>query len=426
MRLAWVALVVAACGSEEGSLLSVRAPEGPDGVARLEIVLANANKLETVDDQRLAPRNFAGSEVVRYYRQRATAGAIEGVGRADGFTLRIEPNITSVPEKIFIPFLVAYDAGDNVIGVGAVLDENAEPTSITIEGGMTRKYFVDMVPLKAMDPALGMAERESLNVVCGEERPWTSGIAWRPATTQLRLLLADRSLDANATDASERDADLDCDGHAATDSDCDDLRSAFHADQQDVCDGMDQNCDGARSSVQGCANNLCTEGGVQLCDDRTGQPISECVASSSCACANGACAFCALTFRPTADAGKKAPCVPAVGKMHFPSCTDAATCTIEVVSTTSPWVGYISTMPTSGYTTRLANVIGDVFVELKLSGTSEVMGQAGQSVGTLHLAITQGSQTRLLPVDIELADGPAVTTCQAIAGTNLYSMNCAP
>jgi len=142
MRLAWLALVIGACGTDEGSLLEISAPDGPENVARLEIVLANPDKIETVEDQRLAPRDFAGTEDVRYYRQRATAGVIVGVGRADGFVLRLEPNIASVPEKIFVPFLVAYDAQDNVIGVGAVLDENHEPTSITIEGGMTRKYFV--------------------------------------------------------------------------------------------------------------------------------------------------------------------------------------------------------------------------------------------------------------------------------------------
>jgi hypothetical protein len=297
MRFVWVLLLVAACGTEEGSILTIRAPEGPDGVARLEIVLANADKIETIDGQRLAPANFAGTESVRYYRQRATAGVIEGVGVADGFTVRIEPNTAMVPENVFVPFLVAYDAQDNVVGVGAVLDENFEPTSITIEGGTARKYFVDMTALKAMDPALGMGERESMHVVCGDAK-WTSGVAWRPATTQLRLLLADRGEDASATDATERDADLDCDGHAAPDTDCDDLRPAFHAARHDACDGMDQNCDGARTTVQSCANGTCPNGGVQLCDDRTGEPVGACVASSSCACAGGgACASCALTYK---------------------------------------------------------------------------------------------------------------------------------
>jgi hypothetical protein len=427
MRLAWVVVLVAACGTEEGSVLTIRAPEGPAGVARLEIVLANADKIETIDGQRLAPANFAGEEAVRYYRQRATAGVIEGVGAADGLSVRIEPNIAMVPEKIFVPFLVAYDDHDAVIGVGAVLDENLEPTTITIEGGAARKYFVDMTPLSAMDPALGMGARESMNVVCGEDRKWTSGIAWRPAATQLRLLLADRSQNLDATDASERDADLDCDAHAANETDCDDLRPAFHAGRQDVCDGMDQNCDGARTSVQSCQDGTCTTGGVQLCDDRTGEPIGACLANASCACDSGACAFCALTFRATQDAAKKSPCAPGVGKMKFAGCIEGAACTIEVVSTTGPWVGYISTQPTAGFTTKITNVITEAYLELKLSGTSEVVGQAASSVGAVNLAITQNGQTRLLPVDIQLADTAPNAICQVIPGTtNLHAMTCAP
>lgn len=427
MRYAWLVLVVAACGAEEGALLQIRAPEGPENVARLEIVLANENLIETVDGQRLAPRDFAGSEDVRYYRQRATAGELHAVGRADGFLVRLEPNIAMVPEKTFIPFLVAYDAQDNVVGVGAVLDETGEPTSILVEGGGARKYYVDMVALVPMDPALGMGERESLHVVCGAQRgPWTSGIAWRPAGTQLRLLLADRSEDPGATDASERPADLDCDGHAATETDCDDLRPMFHAGRQDACDGMDQNCDGARTTLEACSNAACASDGVQLCDDRTGEPIGACVASSACACANGPCAHCALAYRTTPDAAKQAPCAPAVGKLHVAGCADGVACTVEVVSTTAPWVGFISTAPLAGFTTKVTGVTSEVYVELKLGGTTDVAAQPGQSAGTLSLMITQGTQSRLLPVDIQLFEGGPTGACQPIDNTTLHAMTCSP
>src|SRR5687767_11606132 len=123
MRLAYLVLVVAACGSEEGTILTVTAPDGPDNVARLEIVLANADPttITELQDQRVAPNMLAG-ESARYYRQRATAGAITDVGGVDGFSVRIEPNLVMVPEKTFVPFLVAFDAQDNVVGIGAVLD----------------------------------------------------------------------------------------------------------------------------------------------------------------------------------------------------------------------------------------------------------------------------------------------------------------
>jgi Putative metal-binding motif len=415
MRLAWLALLaVAACGSEDGTILAIRAPEGPDGVARLEIVLAADGRVDAVDDQRKAPRDFAGVEAVRYYRQRATAGVIEGVGRADGFTLRIEPDLAMVPDQTFVPFLVAYDADGDVIGVGAVLGEQREPASITIEGSAMRKYFVDMVPLAAMDPALGMGDRQSMRVDCDD---WTSGIAWRPAATQLRLLLAE----PGSSDASVRALDLDCDGHAADESDCDDLRAFFHAGRQDACDGMDQNCDGARTTVQACANANCATGGVQLCDDRTGEPIGACQQTASCACTGGGpCAYCALAYKPTSNPATQTPCAPASGKMKFPACIEGAPCTIDVLSATPPWTAYLSNNPTMGFTTRITVMTGDAYIELK---SGNVIGQAGDSVGTLHLMVTQGGATRLVSVDLQLQED---AQCTAISGSSLYAMSCGP
>jgi hypothetical protein len=190
---------------------------------------------------------------------------------------------------------------------------------------------------------------------------------------------------------------------------------------------MDQNCDGSRTTVQSCQDGTCSTSGVQLCDDRTGEPIGACLANASCACENGPCASCALTYRATQDTNKKSPCAPGVGKMKFAGCVEGAACTIEVVSTTAPWVGYISTMPTSGFTTKITNVMNEAYIELKLSGTPDVAGQSGASVGSLHLAITQSGQTRLLPVDIQLVEATPVSACQVIPGTtNLHAMTCAP
>jgi len=165
---------------------------------------------------------------------------------------------------------------------------------------------------------------------------------------------------------------------------------------------------------------------VQLCDDRTGQPAGACVASSSCACDLGGCAACALSFRATADATRKSPCAPGVGKLHLPNCIDGATCNVEVLSATSPWVGYISAMPASEFTTKLSGVVGQVYIELKLSGTSDVMAQGGDSAGSLNLLVTQNNQSVLLPVDIQLLDGGLVNECQAITGTTLFAMTCTP
>jgi hypothetical protein len=393
--------------------LTIRSPDGPTNVARLEIVLANPDKIDSIQNQRVAPNSFTMSEEVRYYRERATAGSIEGVGAVDGFTIRIEPNIVEVPEKRFIPFLVAYDAQENVVGVGAVLDLDGEPSEITIEGGAARKYFVDMVGLVPMDPALGMGERQSLYVRCGDV---PSGIAWRPGKAQLRLLLGQGS-----DDASERETDLDCDDHVAPDQDCDDLRSTFHRGQRDACDGQDANCDGARMVVEDCSVAGCTNG-VQLCDDTTGEPSGTCVATSACGTQGAACS---LPWRTTQNVTTRAPCAPGVGKMHFDGCTDGAACTIEVLSATAPWVGYIGAAETGPFSTKLANVTsGLAYLELKLAGTTDVMPSVSQ--GTLHLMITQAGQTRLVPVDITLAEANPVTQCPAIGGTNTFQMTCTP
>ena len=188
---------------------------------------------------------------------------------------------------------------------------------------------------------------------------------------------------------------------------------------------MDQNCDGARTTVQPCASASCASGGTQLCDDRTGEPIGACVEDNACTCPAGGCAYCALTYKNTSDQSKKAPCTPAVGKLKFPACVEGAACTIDVLSATPPWVGYLSTQPTSGFTTRIQNVIsGDAYVELKLANVTDVPAQP--SIGTLNLMITQAGQSRLLPVDIQLTDTNPVPMCQVISGTSMHAMTCGP
>lgn len=425
MRLAYLVMLVAACGSEEGTILTVSAPEGPDNVARLEIVLANADPktITELADQRIAPTMLAG-ETARYYRQRATAGAIEGVGTADGFSIRIEPNLVMVPEKTFIPFLVAFDAQDNVVGIGAVLDVEGQPSAVTIEGGGTVQYIVEMVALEPMDPALGMGDRESMHVRCGDDQRWTSGVAWRPGTTQLRLLLADRAADPAATDATDREADLDCDGHVAGRGDCDDLRAAFNPAMPEQCDGFDSNCDSARTSVQSCNGSQCASGGLQLCDDRTGEPIGACVADAQCRCEGaGDCRQCSIPSKATPTTAK-APCAPAVGKMHFPACaTETAPCTIEVLGN-GPWIGYLGPSPTGPFSTKLDVTVGYAYLEAKLSGTNEVTEQ-NAALGSLHLVITQNGQSRLEPVSLYSTDDP-VTQCDTTTGSSTYPMYCTP
>jgi hypothetical protein len=208
------------------------------------------------------------------------------------------------------------------------------------------------------------------------------------------------------------------------------LRSAFNVGKQDVCDGVDANCDGAATIVQSCNGAAACSTGVQLCDDRTGEPIGGCSATPQCACANGTttgCNRCALAYKGTSDPGRQAPCAPGVGKMHFPQCTANDPCTFEVLPAVMPWKGFIAATATSGFSTKVTNVTtGELYIELKLT-TADVMGTAGgSSVGSMFLTVTQDGESRVVGIDVELLGDAPTTQCPAITGTSTFSMSCSP
>jgi len=433
-----IAALAGGCGADEGAVLVVRAPDGPGAAARLEIVLANASgdAITDLDGQRVAPGAF-DAEPVRYYRQRAAGGEVAAIAALDGFTLRIEPNLPEVPERAFVPFLVAYDAQDQVIGIGAVRGGDGLPMAIDVSTDARIEYVVDVVPIAATDGAEGIGAREGLAIACSAgSAKWPSGLAWRPDgdadAPQLRLLLPDRGADASATDASKREADLDCDGHAAPDQDCDDLRGAYNRGAAEACDGVDANCDGQRYVAEPCANDPtscagATDRGVQLCDDRSGEPVGACVADPACACAAGSpgCNRCALAFQTTAAIDHQAPCAPSVGKLRLEACTSDVPCTVEVIATSGPWRAFIAQTAESGFTLKLEEAVGPIYLEVKLGGTTEVAGVPDASVGAVYLAVTQGGQTRSLGVDLALRE-VATTSCPEISGTGTFEMVCSP
>src|SRR5262245_54661257 len=104
-------LPLTASGGDEGAVLTVSAPAGPAGARRIDAALARPaeDALRRVDGQRVGPGALV-SEPVRYYGQRATAGAVEDVTALDGFAIRIEPDAAVAPDDAFVPFLLAYDA----------------------------------------------------------------------------------------------------------------------------------------------------------------------------------------------------------------------------------------------------------------------------------------------------------------------------
>lgn len=432
MRLLILTVVVAACGgSEDGAILTVSAPSGPESADRLEIVLAGAETVATVERQRLRPGSFENASV-RYYRQRASGGEVLGVSTLDGFVIRIEPNVEQAADEQFVPLLVAY-RGENVVGIGAVVDENGNPAPVEIKDGELAEYIVAMVPLTVTDAADGLDDGEIVSVPCrgGNTAELASGYAWQPPDrAQLRLLLPDKP---GSQDASARTIDLDCDAHAAPDTDCDDLRSAFHDDQIEMCDALDTNCDGDGLIVQTCPTEAsacsgATDRGVQLCDDRTGETLGECTPDPACRCSVGSpgpCTKCVLSFVRTNDPSRIGPCAPAIGKIMLPMCTDAAPCDVRVVPQVGPWKAYISADGQS-FATDVADAHGTLYIEAKTI-ESDVMATAPASIGGVYLAVTRGTTTVQIGIDLEVGSESIDNCAEAVdPSSGMHQMLCSP
>lgn len=425
MRLLILTVVVAACGgSEDGAILTVSAPSGPESADRLEIVLAGAETVATVERQRLRPGSFENASV-RYYRQRASGGEVLGVSTLDGFVIRIEPNVEQAADEQFVPLLVAY-RGETVVGIGAVVDENGNPAPVEIKDGELAEYIVEMVPLTVTDAADGLDDGEIVSVPCrgGNTAELASGYAWQPPDrAQLRLLLPDKP---GSQDASARTIDLDCDAHAAPDTDCDDLRSAFHDDQVEMCDAFDSNCDGETLIAQPCPSAVgsCSSApeGVQLCDDRTGELLGGCVAEPSCNCLIGSqntCRKCVLAFGGTA--GAVHTCTPAIGKIALP-CTESEPCDVSVVPQVGPWKAFIS-KDGMNFATGVDDASNALYIEVK-SVDNMSMATPPASIGEVYLALRYANETVQLSIDLQIGD--AVDMCPIEPSAGASPMVCSP
>jgi hypothetical protein len=375
MRWPIVMLVVGACGREEGALLVVEAPDGATA-ARVEIILASADPeaIEDVDGQRLSPTEL-DAEPVRYYRQRAITGAVANVGSLDGFAVRLEAN-ADIPEGALIPILIGFDDQDQITAIGAVMD-NGMPAPVEIADDRLLRFSVTM---PAMVPAGddGIATNQVISVDCGGVR---SGIAWRPGTTQLRLLLPER----DATDARDRSLDLDCDGAVAGVGDCDDLRGEFHAGADETCDGRDTDCDFRGQELVACnAIGSCSTG-VGICNDRPdGANGVTCAPSPECTCEAGGCAECVIAFEDAA-AASVLPCTPAIASHVFLAACEGG-CTVEVLERAGdPFRISIALPDTNVFSDALVGVVDKIDVRAKATGALTAAGN--DLVGGIFLAI---------------------------------------
>ncbi len=428
-RLALLA-VLGACSNapDEGAILTFQTPAGPMTATRVEVILANASadSISEIDNQRRQPGSLE-DDGVRYYRQRARGGEIEGTKTVSGFELRIEPDMATAMEEQFIPFAFLYD-GDALIGVGSVLDSAGEPTVVDIKPGVITTYDVTVTAVHAVsdDDALDAGGARVVSCATRDQSAWKSGYAWSTATHELRLLLPDVGADAAATDATERAADLDCDAHPADASDCDDVRTAYFNGAAESCDGLDTNCDGLRYMATGCtqSNSTCSiaggQNGVQICDDTAGT-VSACTPTAGCLCSNGTtgCARCAVVF--TGQATSKVACSPSVGKLHLPSCPTSG-CTVEYVGATNGWRGYVGLAETGPFGTKVPGAPGYVYLEAKRSGT---LAQTQAAVGEIYLLVTGEQGTYTMPVQMDMY--PGTDACPLIAtGSTSSRMTCSP
>lgn len=406
----WIHVVgmtaAAACGGkEQGALLVLDAPEGTE-VSRIEIALASAetDDIVDVDGQRVEPSDLA-MEPVRYYRQRAVTGAISEVGTLDGFQLRLEPNLDNVPEGLLIPFLIAYDADDRVAAIGAVLDAERNPTHIEIVPDQLARFDVAMQVLVETDGAEGIATNEAMAIDC--EAFTNSGIAWQPGARQLRLLMADRSQDPEATDASERPLDMDCDGRKAFE-DCDDLRSEFHPGAPESCDGFDHDCDFRPHELVACdlANpSACSAQGVTACVEASATELG-CQQTPECACEGGACASCVIPFSG-GDGIPSQPCDPAVEtSLAIPDCNFS--CEVEVLRRPGdPFRVEIAKQSDMVFGDKLVDVPDKIMV--RVSEAEAVTAAPNDVIGGIFLLVT--SPNRTFQLDYAVALAGQSTTC---------------
>ncbi|MBL9012843.1 MAG: putative metal-binding motif-containing protein [Myxococcales bacterium] len=414
---------------DEGAILTFQTPAGELTATRVEVVLANAQaeSIAEIDNQRRQPGSLA-SDGVRYYRQRARGGVIDGTKTVGGFELRIEPDLGASTDETFIPFAFLYD-GERLIGVGSVVGPTGEPAAVEIKPGVITAYDVVVTAVHdvADEDALDAGGARVVTCSTRDQTAWRSGYAWSTATHELRLLLPDTGTDPTASDATERAADLDCDAHAADENDCDDVRGRYFLGAAESCDGLDTNCDGQRYQATGCTQSdvVCNivggQNGVQICDDDAGT-LGACTPTAGCACSSatggGGCARCQVVF--TGATASKAACSPSVGKLHLESCPPNG-CTVELAGATNGWKGYVGPMESGPFSTKLTGAPGYFYLEAKRTGT---LAQTQLPVGEIYLLVTNDQGTYTLPVQMDMY---ATDACPLLVpGGSSSRMICSP
>jgi hypothetical protein len=435
--LAWSVSILGACDLG-GAHVTLVAPDGPDKVTSLRVVLASPADIATVEGQRVRP-DALDTHAVTYFRQRTTAGAIRNLNaRVDGYALRVDPD-PAIADSAFIPFLLLYDASGAITGVATFYADEAPalPAPIRVPTHEIAKYELMVDPVtQIFDDLEPLANGQVRVVDCygDDQRAWPSGLVWRTRQgTELRLLLAE----PGEADATGRALDLDCDGralvaNASSGDDCDDTRGWFHAGAVETCDGYDTNCDGIETLAVPCTGpNVCgdpsTQTGVALCDDRTGTVGDTCYGDPQCLCANGAagCTRCHVLHTPGAGADSVVACQPAVGSIKLYGCTDSEPCTVSVLGAHGGWKAEIARTPTEPFGLIVTGASHQIALEIRRheGPLAEITGARNTSTGQVDLAVSSGGITRYVGVDLWLTGELSTTTC---SGSGPFDMYCFP
>lgn len=404
--LASLGSIVSGC-SDTGAHLTFSAPDGPAAAAAFQVVLATPEKVPTIQGQRIQVGDNA-TQAVSYFLQRTTAGATAmNVDELDGFSVRIAPD--SSVDTQFIPFVLVYDARETIVGIGTYRgSDTLTPSPILVVDDEIDKYKLDIETVVLVGDSDAPAPGQVQLVECArdDQTTFVSGIVWRPLRGgELRIVLP---VDGTS-DATGRELDLDCDNHAVTPEssrpDCDDTRSTYHRDAEDICDGYDTNCDNAQTVASVCTStDLCFDQNtsmstaIELCDDTTGESLG-CHAPASCLCETGTgCITCAMPYLDSSTTpGIVRPCQPALGVLStYGKCSAQLPCTVELVAVRNGWKIEIAANETSGFSTsRIFDVTDSILVKAKRpEGTSyEQMGGPNTNLTDVDLALITETST---------------------------------
>lgn len=417
---AWLGL--AACSSEAppGAYLDIT--NIPANAVEIEVVLAGSAQVVT------GQHTGGGFDVVgdaTYYAQRGSTGGLATSGKRE-MVVRVEPSVTNANLTTELtPIVIARStAGDDstLVAFGTIPGGDALLT-MQLATTTVDEYAASMElagPIAA--DAGGLQAGQSETFACAREQ--LTGFAWRAADgSEIRVV---RSMGEPAGDAGNLPLDLDCDGIAATQGDCDDLASTVHPGAAEMCDGIDSDCGQDPVWADPCivsnpVDTCPTPVGRARCDERIpGETACAEIPTPGCPVGMGPLLICTVGHVGGASV---TACSPDVGEVSLPDdlCPNGQ-CTVDAPAFQGGgWRATVATDPSGPYGARaMTNNQGRFQLQVE-----QVAGLAtGTPLGVVDLFVTAGATApKYLGVNLGLgADACHAATSGAPSGT--FEMRC--